>query len=83
MQQMIAKASGFMRSLVIVGLIPLTMVVLMTGCEPTVMPSGYTRTGLQKGLMAPDIEGPTIDGSTMKLSDLRGKVVVLEFWASW
>jgi peroxiredoxin len=29
---------------------------------------------------APDFELPTIDGSTKKLSDYRGKVVVLNFW---
>jgi thiol-disulfide isomerase/thioredoxin len=30
--------------------------------------------------VAPDFELPTIDGSTKKLSDFRGKVVVLNFW---
>ena len=29
---------------------------------------------------APDFELPTLDGSTKKLSDFRGKVVVLNFW---
>src|SRR5262245_53861702 len=29
---------------------------------------------------APDFELPTLDGSTKKLSDYRGKVVVLNFW---
>jgi cytochrome c biogenesis protein CcmG/thiol:disulfide interchange protein DsbE len=32
---------------------------------------------------APDFEFTTFDGETMRLSDLRGKVVVLNFWASW
>lgn len=32
---------------------------------------------------APDFEFTTFDGETMALSDLRGKVVVLNFWASW
>jgi cytochrome oxidase Cu insertion factor (SCO1/SenC/PrrC family) len=31
---------------------------------------------------APDFSLPTTDGSTTKLSDEKGKVVVLEFWRS-
>lgn len=32
---------------------------------------------------APDFEFTTFDGQTMRLSDLQGKVVVINFWASW
>ncbi|MEZ4474176.1 MAG: TlpA disulfide reductase family protein [bacterium] len=32
---------------------------------------------------APDIEVKTKDGGTLKLSDLRGKVVFVNFWATW
>jgi cytochrome c biogenesis protein CcmG/thiol:disulfide interchange protein DsbE len=35
------------------------------------------------GGAAPDFEFTTFDGQTMNLSDLRGKVVVMNFWASW
>jgi thiol-disulfide isomerase/thioredoxin len=32
---------------------------------------------------APEIEGEDQDGKPMKLSDYRGKVVLIDFWASW
>jgi cytochrome oxidase Cu insertion factor (SCO1/SenC/PrrC family) len=32
---------------------------------------------------APEIEGQDIDGKKFKLSDYRGKVVVLDFWGNW
>ena len=32
---------------------------------------------------APDFEMQTFDGESLRLSDLEGKVVVLNFWASW
>jgi cytochrome c biogenesis protein CcmG/thiol:disulfide interchange protein DsbE len=35
------------------------------------------------GRAAFDFVAPTLDGDTLSLSDLRGKVVVLNFWASW
>ncbi len=35
------------------------------------------------GKVAPDIEGPDIDGESFKLSDYRGKVVLLDFWGDW
>jgi hypothetical protein len=35
------------------------------------------------GRIAPEIEGEDIDGVKFKLSDYRGKVVVLDFWGHW
>jgi tetratricopeptide (TPR) repeat protein len=35
------------------------------------------------GKTAPEIEGEDIDGKKFKLSDYRGKVVVLDFWGNW
>jgi hypothetical protein len=35
------------------------------------------------GKVAPDIEGNDLDGVPFKLSDYRGKVVVLDFWGNW
>ena len=38
---------------------------------------------LMPGKPARDIALPNIQGDTLRLSDLKGKVVLLDFWASW
>lgn len=38
---------------------------------------------LSVGKTAPEIEGKDGDGKNFKLSDYKGKVVVLDFWAGW
>ena len=35
------------------------------------------------GAVAPEIQGEDLDGNRFKLSDYRGKVVVLDFWGHW
>ena len=39
--------------------------------------------GLRIGTAAPEISGEDIDGVPFKLSDYRGKVVLLDFWGNW
>lgn len=39
--------------------------------------------GTNIGDIAPEIEMQSPDGKTLKLSDLRGKIVLIDFWASW
>lgn len=38
---------------------------------------------LQLGMKAPDFEGQDVDGRKIRLSDFRGKVVVIDFWGYW
>jgi len=38
---------------------------------------------IKVGAPAPEIAMPNPDGKIMKLSDLKGQVVLLDFWASW
>jgi AhpC/TSA family len=35
------------------------------------------------GTMAPEIIGPDTDGAEFKLSDYRGKIVMVDFWGDW
>ena len=39
--------------------------------------------GPSKDDVAPEIEAELTDGTLFKLSELRGKYVVLDFWGSW
>ena len=43
----------------------------------------YFRPAVGMGEVAPEITLPTPDGGSMSLSDLRGKYVLLDFWAGW
>lgn len=38
---------------------------------------------VQVGETAPDFSIPSVDGKTIKLSDYRGKYLLIDFWASW
>ncbi|MBK6938423.1 MAG: TlpA family protein disulfide reductase [Chitinophagaceae bacterium] len=37
----------------------------------------------RQGMEADEIALPSVTGDTIKLSSLKGKVVLLDFWASW
>lgn len=39
--------------------------------------------GTEIGDKAPDIALPGLDGKEIKLSDLKGQIVLVDFWASW
>ncbi len=44
---------------------------------------GQTTTGLQVGDVAPQLSGYTPKGKRSSLDNLRGKMVLVDFWASW
>lgn len=44
---------------------------------------GRLQSAVLQGMEAPDIALPDPDGKVRRLSDLRGKVVLIDFWASW
>jgi len=43
----------------------------------------YQLENLRLGMIAPDIVGEDLNGAELRLSDYRGKVVVLHFWGHW
>lgn len=43
----------------------------------------YEAALLEPGLPAPEIAGEDLDGVPFRLSDYRGKVVLLDFWGDW
>ncbi len=49
----------------------------------SVLAGGATGAAPAIGSPAPDFELPLLSGGTIKLSDLRGKVVWVNFWATW
>jgi thiol-disulfide isomerase/thioredoxin len=48
--------------------------------NPALCPNG---TSCAAPVVAPDFTAQDVTGKTVKLSDYRGKVVLLNFWASW
>ncbi len=46
-------------------------------------PSGEAYTTLVVGQPAPDFDLEAVDGTRVRLADLKGKPLVLNFWASW
>ena len=52
--------------------------------HPGVSLAGSSGTGsIAVGQPAPDFTLPQLDGTQLRLSDLRGKPVIVNFWASW
>ncbi|HTK78469.1 MAG TPA: TlpA disulfide reductase family protein [Gemmataceae bacterium] len=52
------------------------VVLSLAGC-------GSPPAGPAVGQVAPDFTGKTLDGAPFHLAELRGQVIVLDFWATW
>lgn len=57
---------------------------LFGGEEPNgPYPPNYVPANQKSSATAPDFTLPTADGKTLKLSDFKGKAVIIDFWATW
>jgi thiol-disulfide isomerase/thioredoxin len=68
-------------ALVVVAVIAATM--LYFGFHMAQRSRAFAPAILGKSTPAPDFTLERLDGGSMKLSDLRGKAVLLNFWATW
>lgn len=68
-----------LRIFVVLGLF-LAVGVFVWALQGGVRPPGET---LGVGFTAPDFAAKNIEGKTVRLSDYRGKTVIVNFWATW
>src|SRR5271157_424125 len=57
--------------------------MLYFGYHQARRPGSASAHGLTGSTVAPDFSLQSLDGKTMRLSDFRGKAVLLNFWATW
>lgn len=70
-----------MKRLFLVGIVLTALVIPFL--INTVSPASAEPAAIRESASAPDFELKDLRGATLRLSDLRGKVVVLNFWATW
>lgn len=61
----------------------IVLVLVFLSLGYTSFASGETKEGISVGNKAPEISEKGVDGKILKLSSLKGKYVLIDFWASW
>jgi peroxiredoxin len=69
---------GRIKKIVLGGMVFLILIFGLVGCQEPA-----SEIGLSKGNIAPNFQLQNLNGEPINLWDLRGKVVLLSFWASW
>ena len=66
-----------------VSIVLLLVVCALDAANAQTKRSRASEGGFEIGQVAPEIQGKDLDNKPMKLSEFRGKVVVLDFWGFW
>ena len=67
--------------LIVLVVVGVGIIVLLQSKDSSFSPSGKPLLG--KGVPAPDFTFPGLDGKKVRLTDYKGKVVLLNIWATW
>ncbi|MBI4597528.1 MAG: TlpA family protein disulfide reductase [Candidatus Omnitrophica bacterium] len=66
----------------VMGLMSCVAVALLAGCgQPTTIGRDWNK--VDPPVAAPDFNLQQLDGGTVTLSQFRGQIVIIEFWATW
>jgi peroxiredoxin len=76
------KPAAWIALIAVVALVGIAVIALSRETTTTADVAGLTEAPLP-GYLAPDFTLVTTTGETVSLSDYRGQVVVLNFWATW
>jgi peroxiredoxin len=71
------------RTVILVVLLIAGLLVLLLLNRKKSYDNSVEQAGIKIGLPAPDFTFPGIDGKMVSLSDYRGKVVLVNIWATW
>ncbi|MBU2491725.1 MAG: TlpA family protein disulfide reductase [Bacteroidetes bacterium] len=79
------KHKNLIYTLGFLGIFLIFFVINNSGSEPEQgpYPPGYDKASSAEKGVAPSFELSTTDGAKINLNDYKGKVVILDFWATW
>ena len=72
-----------MRALLTILILSLTITLSYSQKIGSQFGNNSQKIGLQIGNIAPELAYTNPEGEVLKLSELRGKIVLIDFWASW